>query len=405
MATANVFLKTSKLNKAGEAPVKIMLYNDGKKREKSLGLRLRPDQWDSTKRCVRKNHPQSTRLNKLIAQERSKYLELAVKLESGEKGLQNGGIDQLLNEGGNMDVRELLLSKANEFGKSGQVSSWKLCRETANRLTWFMESVGLKELRIVDLKRRIKHPETGEKKMLLDAYMQYLRDVRGNSTSTVTNFTEMIRVVVNDQVRKGLLSPVHKPYFHLPKGKPRMDHLTPEQIQAFIGLDLSVNSKLSLARDLYLFSALGGGLRFVDVLKLQWQHIDQGGKLSMVTQKTKSRVHMGLGQFPLQIVQKYRQPNAEVSDFVFPVLPADFLSLDPFEQHRIVRCKNSRMNYALQRLAKRLGVTHSMSFHTARHTFATMAVSKGMKITTLQRILGHGQITQTQKYWHLLGKD
>ena len=84
MATANVFLKSSKLNKAGEAPVKIMLYNNGKKREKSLGLRLRPEQWDPKKRCVRKNHPQSTRLNKLIAQERSKYLELAVKLESGE---------------------------------------------------------------------------------------------------------------------------------------------------------------------------------------------------------------------------------------------------------------------------------------------------------------------------------
>ncbi len=405
MATANVFLKSSKLNKAGEAPVKILVYNNGKKREKSLGLRVRSDQWDAEKRRVKRNHPQSTRLNKLIARERSKYLELAVELESGEKTLTTGSIDHLVSRGGNMNLIELMEEKARDFARLEKVSSSLHCSQTARRLEWFMEFLGISVLSVSDLKREIKYPGTGEKKMVLDAYIKFLREERGNAPGTIRIYTKPLRLVLNEKIKKGLLDPVHKPYFELPKCKPRLDFLTPEQLKALIELPIKEGIKADLARDMYLLSALGGGLRYVDVAALQWCHVEEGKRLNTLTRKTGSRVQMNLGQVPLKILAKYRKADSLPTDFIFPVLPPDFLSRDAFKRKHLIRKSNSRLNFHLKVMARKIGVKHTMSFHTARHTFATVAVSKGMKVTVLKNLLGHSSITQTEKYWHLLGKD
>lgn len=405
MATANVFLKTSKLNKAGEAPLKILIYNKGKKREKSLGLRVRPDQWDSEKKRVKKNHPQSTRLNKLIAKEKSKYLGLAMELESGEKSLSHGSIDQITNRGGNMDLVKLVEEKAEGFKQMGKMNSYQSYFYTASRLRWFMEFMGMTKLEVCDLKREVRYPGTGERLILIDAYMKFLAVEKGNSSGTVRVGTNTIRSVLNDKIKKDLLDPVHKPFFKLPKAPSRIAFLTQDQLTELGEYSLPQGSVSDLARDMYLFSSLGGGLRYSDIVTLKWSHIEKGGRLNKRTLKTGSRVQMNLGKVPLEILAKYRRVNTSPTDFVFPVLPADFDTLDAMLRHQNIRRANCRTNGPLARIARQMGIKHTMSFHTARHTFATMAVSKGMKITVLQKILGHSSITQTEKYWHLLGKD
>ena len=405
MATANVFLKTSKLNKTGEAPVKILIYNEGTKREKSLGLRVRPDQWDPEKKRVKKNHPQSTRLNTLIAREKSKYLELAMELESGKKSLENGRIDSILSQGGNLDVRELLEMKARELIKIEKVSTARSYSDTVKRLNWFMAFAGLSKVRVCDIKQEVRYPGTGEKKVFIDAYMQYLREERGNSPGTVRSVTSTIRAVLNAGIRKGLIAPAYMPIFELPRCPARMHYLSPEQIQALRDLEIRKGTMAYTARNMYLLSALGGGLRFGDLVSLQWKNIESGSRLNLRTRKTGSRVHMKLGKIPMEILARYRRYRASESDFVFPFLPADFHSMNPLKREKVMRTINSTINYRLKKMAEKIGVEHTMSFHTARHTFATMAVSKGMKITVLQKVLGHASITQTEKYWHLLGKD
>ena len=405
MATANVFLKTSKLNKTGEAPVKILIYNEGTKREKSLGLRVRPDQWDPEKKRVKKNHPQSTRLNTLIAREKSKYLELAMELESGKKSLENGRIDSILSQGGNLDVRELLEMKARELIKIEKVSTAMNYTQTVKRLNWFMAFAGLSQVRVCDIKQEVKYPGTGEKKVFIDAYMQYLREERGNSPGTIRAVTSTIRAVLNAGIRKGLIDPAYMPIFELPRCPARMHYLTPEQIHALRDLEIRKGTMAYTARDMYLLSALGGGLRYGDLVSLQWSNIESGNRLNFRTRKTGSRVHMNLGKIPLEILARYWKDGVSESDFVFPFLPVDFYSMDPLKREKVMRAINSNINHSLKILAEKIGVEHTMSFHTARHTFATMAVSKGMKITVLQKVLGHASITQTEKYWHLLGKD
>ena len=133
-------------------------------------------------------------------------------------------------------------------------------------------------------------------------------------------------------------------------------------------------------RDLFLFSAFTG-LSYVDILHLREQNLHQffDGQWWIVTRRQKTRVESSvrLLDIPLQLIDKYRgqRPGS-----LFPV-PS-----------------NNCCNRNLLRLGARCGIRKHLTFHVARHTFATLALNKGMPIETLSRILGHTNIRTTQIY-------
>ena len=94
--------------------------------------------------------------------------------------------------------------------------------------------------------------------------------------------------------------------------------------------------------------------------------------------KTKVPFQVKLLDTPLQIIERYK--SKQENNLVFPNL--NYWSV----------CK------PLKKMIKECGITKSISFHCSRHGFATLALSKGMPIESVSRVLGHTNIVTTQLY-------
>ena len=138
-------------------------------------------------------------------------------------------------------------------------------------------------------------------------------------------------------------------------------------------------------RDIFVFCCYTG-LAYIDVKQLRRTELLKGvdGKEWLMTQrqKTESPTRLPLLPKALEIVGKYRShPECAKSNLVLPVL------------------SNQKMNAYLKELADICGIKKVLTFHIARHTFATtVTLSNGVPIETVSKMLGHKNLSQTQHY-------
>jgi len=146
--------------------------------------------------------------------------------------------------------------------------------------------------------------------------------------------------------------------------------------------------RLDNVRDIFLFSCYTG-LAYVDVSNLRRTQITNiDGEKWIVTkrQKTNTPTRLPLLPVALEIMDKYKDhPKCSEKNYVLPVLT------------------NQKMNAYLKEIADVCGIDKKLTFHIARHTFATtVTLSNGVPLETVSKMLGHKRITQTQHYAKLL---
>lgn len=142
-------------------------------------------------------------------------------------------------------------------------------------------------------------------------------------------------------------------------------------------------------KDAFLFSAFCG-LRYSDVKRLSWENVTNEGKhwlLGFRQKKTNSPEWMPLSAEAAAIVQ--RQKDARPSEKIENPVPEDAVFKLPAQQ---------TIDKALKRWAIRAGVEKRISFHTGRHTFATLGLKHGIDIYTMSKLLGHKTLEATQIY-------
>src|SRR5271157_481049 len=94
MATIKVLLRTSKLNEKGLAPLYLRLIKDRKAKFISLGIYIKPSEWNEESGKVRKSHPNSTRMNAMIAQRIADAEGVAVEMETKSKSISSHKIKE-----------------------------------------------------------------------------------------------------------------------------------------------------------------------------------------------------------------------------------------------------------------------------------------------------------------------
>ena len=167
--------------------------------------------------------------------------------------------------------------------------------------------------------------------------------------------------------------------FHISPNIKEREYLTEEELQTLMTHEFA-DAKLSYIRDIFVFASFTA-LSFVDVKELTTDDIVEvnGEKWILSKQhKTKVPFQVKLLDIPLQIIKRYEEFQTDKS--VFPNL--NYWSI----------CK------PLKKMIKECGITKDISFHCARHGFATLALSKGMPIESVSRVLGHTNIVTTQLY-------
>jgi integrase/recombinase XerD len=157
-------------------------------------------------------------------------------------------------------------------------------------------------------------------------------------------------------------------------------------------------------RNMYVFAAYAGGLRISDILQLKWKHFD-GERVVIDTHKTGSTVSIKLPLKALEILNKYQSEDANPEDFIFPFLKADKDYSDPKVLYNALSSATAYTNKDIRAIGAEIGVNGSLSFHSSRHTWATRALKKGMRIEYVSRLMGHSSIKTTQIYAKIVSEE
>lgn len=164
----------------------------------------------------------------------------------------------------------------------------------------------------------------------------------------------------------------------------KKEYLTKEEIQALYNREFEME-RLEHVRDIFLFCCYTG-LAYADVKKLTPENISKGldGEYWIFVDRTKTGSSSNVPLLPIasEIMKKYKEhPMVVNSGNILPVI------------------SNQKMNAYLKELATLCKINKNITFHMARHTFATtVTLSNGVSIETVGSMLGHKNLKTTQIY-------
>ncbi len=202
--------------------------------------------------------------------------------------------------------------------------------------------------------------------------------------NTVMKHIERLKKMVNIAVKNEWLE--KDPFVKFQKKFIRKDRgfLTDNELKAIENLKPEV-PRLELVRDLFVFSCYTG-LPYAEVMQLTGENIElQKGKthwIRMSRKKTNEPVRVPLLPIPLKMIQKYKSsPRAIIAGGVFP------------------KISNQKLNAYLKEIADLANIKKTLTFHLARHTFATtVTLANGVPIESVSKMLAHTSIRTTQIY-------
>lgn len=217
-----------------------------------------------------------------------------------------------------------------------------------------------------------------------DADRKAGRPVERISDAAVYNYHKCLKAMLNRAVMFDRIQV--NPYARM-RGKfrrgerERVDFLTDDEIDAFMSLHPLAGSDMAVSRDLFVFQMFTG-MAFSDMQSFSIDDYKSvGGRMVNTGERLKTGV-------------------AYISQLLPPV--TEVLEKYNYQLPKIV---NSKYNYCLKALGMACGIERPLHSHMARHTFATYMLRHGVRIEHVSKMLGHTNITQTQRYAKIVAAD
>lgn len=218
----------------------------------------------------------------------------------------------------------------------------------------------------------------------------WFKGIRNCDHNTTMKYLSCFKKIIVHCVKSGKLQ--RDPFlgFSMARREVEKQALTEAQLQA-IAKENFGPPRLRLVRDIFLFCCFTG-LAYVDVQKLKRSEIVEGSnnELWIITKRQKTNTTSRIPILPtaLEIINCYKDnKECELKGTVLPVL------------------SNQKMNSYLKEIADKCSVHFNLTFHIARHTFATtVTLSNGVPIETVAKMLGHRNLKTTQHYAKILDK-
>lgn len=199
-----------------------------------------------------------------------------------------------------------------------------------------------------------------------------------------------LRKIINLGRRIGWISQNPFDFYKFSFKKVERGFLTEQELKSIEEKEFEIE-RLETVRDLFVFSCYTG-LSYIDAINLTPDEISPGidGCYWIFTnrKKTETKVKIPLLPKAMEIIHKYKaNPKAINRGTVFPMI------------------SNQKLNGYLKEVADLCGIKKNLTFHLARHTFATtITLSNGVPIETVSKVLGHKSISTTQIYAKVLEK-
>ena len=384
--TLHFYAKSTKANANGLLPIYVRLTVDGKRLEFSTKKFVEKSKWSSELAKMKGTTDEARSINSYLDLMKSKVLDAQMELLHRNETLS---IENFKNKLLGTEERQRMLvpifqdhnNKIKELvGK--EYASGTLERYTTSlkhTIEFMQRKYNISDIDIT----KIDHA-------FISDYEFWLRSVRNCANNTavkyIKNFNKIIKIcLANDWLDKNPFAN----YKSKVKEVERV-YLSEEEVQAIIEKEFKTE-RLSLVRDIFLFSCFTG-LAYIDVKNLTKSHISFGidGEQWIFThrQKTESASKIPILPMTQMIIDKYENhPQSNNQDKLLPIL------------------SNQKMNAYLKEIAAVCEIEKELTFHIARHTFATtVTLTNGVPIESVSKMLGHKNLRTTQHYAKVLDR-
>ncbi len=396
MATVKVILRENKLNsKTGVAPLYLRIIKDRKAKFISLGIKINPKYWNEEAMTVKKGCENYQEFNAYITKKRSEAENTALKIETNNKSVST------------KKIKEEIMGKQSGNFFAFAYPRLEQLKNTHSPSTYRSYEVYLKKLETFAGSKDLNFDEIDIS--FVKKYENYLYTKCNNKTITVEYSFRCIKIFYNLAIREGLADSRQYPFtnytFKVPR--PVKNYLNNDQFEAVLNYKKRHFRDSEINYDMFVFSCYAGGLRFFDVIDLKWMnYIESEQRIVKVIRKTKRKHQFRLPAKAVEIIMKYDRKDKKPSDHVFPLLKNDFdYTSNPLVLFYEKTLLNKRANSTINMMGKDLKLPFSLSFHTSRHTFATRALTKGMRIEHVSKILDHTNISITQIYAKIVSEE
>lgn len=333
--------------------VEIEITSNGKRKRLSTGVNVTKKQWNNGRVF---NHPQAIALNKTIEQKYSEICRLTndddfqiEKLTTSRRNASTDFLDWMENAiKGRTDIRENTVRQhmvtLHNLQRWGKIRTFK------------------------DLTR--------QNVMLFDEHLKSIL----NKQSSIHGCHKALKVYINRAIIAGLLEKSPYEGMKISKGKTDSIKFISESERTAIEA-LPLTGTIGFVRDMFIFSCYTG-LAYADMCKVSREDVySEDGKLYLddKRQKTGSRYKIRLISKAREILERY--------------------------DYNLNRITNQKANVFLKAIASMAGIKGNLTMHMGRHTFATWALSNGVSIEVVSKMLAHSDIATTQIYAKVLQRE
>lgn len=384
--TLHFYAKSTKANTTGQFPIYIRLTVNGNRLEFSTKKFVDSSRWSTDLSKMKGTTEEARSINSYLDLMKSKVLNIQMELihKNQEVNIENFKIKLF---GLEEKQRMLIPIFQDHNNKIKELVGKEYASGTLERYTTSLKHT----IEFLEWKYKVSDIDiTKINHAFITDYEFYLRSVRNCANNTavkyIKNFNKIIKIcLANDWLDKN-------PFANY-KSKVReveRTYLSEEEIQNIIEKDFKTE-RLSLVRDIFLFSCFTG-LAYIDVKNLTKSHISIGidGDKWIFThrQKTESASKIPILPVTQMIIDKYENhPQSNNENKLLPIL------------------SNQKMNAYLKEIAGVCEIEKELTFHIARHTFATtVTLTNGVPIESVSKMLGHKNIQTTQHYAKILDK-
>ena len=374
---AAFYLRSNHVNKDGKSMVMLRCSLNGERANfGSTGIGVDPKTWDCTKSRVKGKNTEALSTNLQLSNLEDLVTSLYYKYEKTDKlSLERIKQDYLGKTVSTETIMELFEAHNDDVKKqvgcgglsTTSYSKYELVRKRFAQM--ILKQYRRKDLRLTEVTPFVIHD-----------FELYLRTEIGQSPNTATKTLKTFKSVILFGIRNGLMTnnPFANIRFHL-KGVDR-GYLEDDELNRLMNKEIG-NKRLSLIRDLFVFSCFTG-LAYIDLANLKGENIVTLNGVEWIKGrrvKTGTLINVVLLDIPKRLILKYTDDKRR-KEHLFPII------------------SNQKMNEYLKEIAAICDIDKNLTCHIARHTFATMALSKGVPIESVSKMLGHTNIRTTQIY-------
>lgn len=380
------YVKSSKASKNGLLPIYQRITINGTRIELSTSKFVEKTKWNTAAGKIKGNSEEARLINSYLdilnakAYETEKWM-VNNNLEINAQTFKNKflGIEEkqrkliVIFEDHNKRMKELV-------GKEFSINTYKKYETALNHTKEFLKhqynlnDISIKQVDIAFIND-------------FDFYLRNTKNCNNNSSiKYIRNFGKIVKqCYVNGWIEKD-------PFLNY-KGKVKeieRTYLSEDEIESLLNKEFKIK-RLELVRDMFIFSCFTG-LAYIDVFNL-----------------TKSNIVIGIdGE---KWISTHRQKTESASKI--PILPVTQMIIDKYENHplcinenRLIPIlSNQKMNAYLKELADICEIDKELTFHIARHTFATtVTLTNGVPIESVSKMLGHKNLRTTQHYAKVLDR-